>query len=176
MAGPVVTLALYARASLPSRDARLRAWRPGVYERRNWAGRRTGLGLLALPFHKAAFATAAVGPLGGVVHVLSRALVDEVLLRLFLVTGVVWMLVRWYATPSPRAAVVAVTAAALVQAVLYLPGATAIGFASATTTAGYLAVTVMLPAVVFGLLYWKRGFATALLAHATALLALMLMI
>jgi hypothetical protein len=63
-----------------------------------------------------------------------------------------------------------------VQAVLYLPGVTAIGFASATTTAAYLAVTVLLPAMVFGVLYWKRGFATALLAHATALLAIMLMI
>ena len=177
IAGPVVTAALALVRWLPSRPAL-------GFERapRGFASVAMGLtagavlGVLAVPFQQAAFATAAVGPLGGVVHVLSRALVDEVLLRLFLVTGVVWMLVRWYATPSPRAAVVAVTAAALVQAVLYLPGATAIGFASATTTAGYLAVTVMLPAVVFGALYWKRGFATALLAHATALLAIMLMI
>lgn len=133
------------------------------------------LGVLAVPFQQAAFTTTTLGPVGGVVQVLSRALVDEVLLRLFVVTGVVWMLVRWYATPGPRAAVVAVVAAAVAQAVLYLPGIAAIGFPTFTMAAGYLAVTVMLPALVFGALYWKRGFATAVLAHATALLAVMLM-
>jgi hypothetical protein len=66
--------------------------------------------------------------------------------------------------------------AAVVQVLLYLPGVNAIGFPTLTATAGYVLMTVLLPALVFGLLFWKRGLATAVLAHATALLAIALMI
>jgi hypothetical protein len=134
------------------------------------------LGLVALPFQQAAFApAAAVGTLGGLVLLLSRALVDEVLLRLFLVTGVVWAMVRYSGMPRAAAAVWAVGAAVLVQVMLYLPGAAAIGFPTTAATLAWLAATVALPATVFGVLYWKRGFGTALVAHATALLAVALM-
>jgi hypothetical protein len=177
IAGPVVTAGLALLRRLPAHPA-LGFGRAPRMLTSIALGLTAGavLGVLAVPFQQAAFATTTVGPVGGVVQVLSRALVDEVLLRLFLVTGVVWMLVRWYATPSPRAAVVAVLSAAVVQAILYMPGVSAIGFPTYTMAAGYLAMTVVLPAMVFGLLFWQRGFATALLAHATALLAIMLMI
>jgi hypothetical protein len=91
-------------------------------------------------------------------------------------TGIVWALVRFYATPGPRAAIAAVAVAAVVQMMLYAPGVSAIGFPTFTAAAGYMALTVALPAMVFGALYWKRGFATAVLAHASALLAVALMI
>jgi hypothetical protein len=178
IAGPVVTLALWLQRLLPGR--RLAVGFQG--QARPWLSLVIGLAaggllaLLALPFKQAAFAMAPVGPLGGVVQGLSRALVDEVLLRLFLVTGTVWVLMRWNATSRPMAAALGVLAAAFVQALLYLPGVNAIGFASPATAAGYLVATVLLPALVFGALFWKRGFATALLAHATALMAVMLMI
>jgi hypothetical protein len=178
IAGPVVTLGLALQRLLPGRR-RAAGFGAGAQP---WAGMALGLaagavlGLLAVPFQQAAFATAPAGTLGGVVHGLSRALVDEVLLRLFLVTGLVWALVQWNATPRPKAVLLAVLAAALVQAALYLPGVTAIGFPTMAGTVGYMAATVVLPAVVFGVLFWKRGFATALLAHATALVAVMLMI
>jgi hypothetical protein len=178
IAGPVVTLALWLQRLLPGR--RLAVGFQG--QARPWLSLVIGLAaggllaLVALPFKQAAFAMAPVGPLGGVVHGLSRALVDEVLLRLFLVTGTVWVLMRWNATSRPMAAVLGVLAAAFVQALLYLPGVNAIGFASPATAVGYLVATVLLPAMVFGALFWKRGFATALLAHATALMAVMLMI
>jgi hypothetical protein len=178
IAGPVVTLALWLQRLLPGR--RLAVGFQG--QARPWLSLVIGLAaggllaLVALPFKQAAFATAPVGPLGGVVHGLSRALVDEVLLRLFLVTGTVWVILRWNATSRPMAAVLGVLAAAFVQALLYLPGINAIGFASPATAAAYLMATVLLPAMVFGALFWKRGFATALLAHATALMAVMLMI
>jgi hypothetical protein len=135
------------------------------------------LGVLAVPFQQAAFATPApVGTLGGAVLIASRAIVDEVLLRLFLVTGVVWALTRWSGTERPMAAVYAVAVAALVQVVLYMPGVNAIGFATPGATAAYVAMTVALPALVFGFLYWKRGLGSALVAHATALVALALII
>jgi hypothetical protein len=66
--------------------------------------------------------------------------------------------------------------ASAVQALLYLPGVSAVGFATQSAAFAFRAVTVVMPALVFGLLYWKRGFGTAVLAHATALLALALMI
>jgi hypothetical protein len=178
VAGPVVTLALHLVRRMPSARTLGFGRAPRTYVSiAIGLGAGLALGLLALPFHKAAFTTAAaVGPMGSVVHVLSRALVDEVLLRLFLVTGVVWMLVRWNATSAPKAALVAVLLAALVQAVLYLPGVNGIGFPTFGASAGFMAMTVVLPALAFGAIFWKRGFATALLAHATALLAVTFMI
>jgi hypothetical protein len=135
------------------------------------------LGVIALPAHQAAFATGVeAGTVGTLVNVVSHTLVDEMLLRLFLMTGIVWALVRFYATPGPRAAIAAVAVAAVVQMMLYAPGVSAIGFPTFTAAAGYMALTVALPAMVFGALYWKRGFATAVLAHASALLAVALMI
>jgi hypothetical protein len=130
-----------------------------------------------VPFQQAAFATPApVGTLGGAVLIASRAIVDEVLLRLFLVTGVVWALTQWAGTHRTMAAVYGVFAAAFLQTVLYMPGVNAIGFASTGSTVAFVAMTVVTPALVFGLLYWKRGLATALVAHASALVALALMI
>jgi hypothetical protein len=177
IAGPIVTLALFLARRLQLPVLRLELT-PRTYTSMA-IGLAAGvvLGVVALPAHQAAFAAGATaGPAGMVVHAVSRALVDEVLLRLFLVTGVIWMLVRYFATPGPRAAVAAVGIAALVQMALYAPGVSAIGFSTGVAAGGYMALTVLLPAMVFGALYWKRGFATALVAHATALLAVALMI
>jgi hypothetical protein len=177
IAGPVVTIALRLRRRLQGAPA-MQPERARVL-----AGIALGLtagavlGVLAVPFKQAAFVAAPdLGTLGGAVLVVSRALVDEVLLRLFLVTGTVWALVRWHGTPRNVAAVYAVVAAAVVQVALYLPGVTAIGFPSTAATLAYLAATVALPALVFGVLFWKRGLATAFVAHATALVAIALMI
>jgi hypothetical protein len=181
IAGPAVTLALALRRRLSGAAARLEP--ATVQGPRALASLAIGLaagavlGVIAVPFQQAAFAeAAAVGTLGGVVLLLSRALVDEVLLRLFLVTGMVWALVRYNNTPRAVAAVYAVFAAMVVQVVLYLPGINAIGFATTATTLTYLAATVALPAVVFGFLFWKRGLGSAVVAHATALVAIALMI
>jgi hypothetical protein len=179
IAGPAVTLALMLRRRLQGVAPAL-AVEPRARVLASVAiGLTAGavLGLIAVPFHSAAFAGApAVGTLGGAVLVLSRAIVDEVLLRLFMVTGVVWALVRWNQTARPVAAVYAIVAAMIVQVALYMPGVNAIGFASASTTLAYVAMTVALPALVFGFLFWKRGLATAVVAHATALLAIAMMI
>jgi hypothetical protein len=179
IAGPAVTVALRLRRKLQGGAAVV----PAVDRTRFVTGIAIGLaagavlGVLAVPFQQAAFATPApVGTLGGAVLVASRAIVDEVLLRLFLVTGVVWALTRWSGTERPMAAVYAVAVAALVQVVLYMPGVNAIGFATPGATAAYVAMTIALPALVFGFLYWKRGLGSALVAHATALVALALMI
>ncbi|CAN5871290.1 hypothetical protein BH23GEM9_BH23GEM9_28710 [soil metagenome] len=179
IAGPVVTIALRLRTRMqgaPSLVVPNRATRLGADIAMGLAAGAI-LGIVAVPFQQAAFAGAPqVGTIGGAVLIASRALVDEVLLRLFLVTAAVWTLVRHYGTPRSIAAVYAVFAAALVQVVLYLPGVGAIGFATTGATVAYVAMTVALPALVFGVLFWKRGLGSALVAHATALVALALMI
>jgi hypothetical protein len=179
VAGPVVTAGLWVLRRLPAfPGAGLEATPRAVTNIAVGLAAGALLGVLAVPFQQAAFvaATPAVGTVGGVVVLLSQALVNEVLLRLFLLTTVVWMLMRWYQVPTGRAAAYAVVAAALVQVVLYVPGTVAIGFPTAGAAMLYLAATVMVPALVFGLLYWKRGFATALIADAAALLALALIV
>lgn len=180
IAGPAVTVALRLRGLLQGGAAVVPAVERTPRVLASLAiGLAAGavLGVLAVPFQQAAFATPApVGTLGGAVLVASRAVVDEVLLRLFLVTGVVWALTKWSGTTRPMAAVYAVLIAAFAQLALYSPGVSAIGFATTGAAAAYMAATVALPALVFGFLFWKRGLATALVAHATALVALALMI
>ena len=130
------------------------------------------MALIALPFYGA---TTGVHPTG-IAAALSTALVDEVLLRLFLMTGIAWLLLRELEVSAGRAAAIAVVVTAGVQGLIYLPGVMEIGFPSALTAAGFLTVTALVPAVAFGWLFWKRGFGSALVAHATALGALVLMV
>lgn len=174
VAGPVVTLALRLARAVPFprplaglAQGRMSAADAGI-------GLLVGVvvGLLALPFAGPASAPAAAGTL--VVEV-SQAVVNEVLLRLFLVTAVAWLLLRWHRIQVNEALVGAVMAAALVQVLLYAPGAAAIGFASWTGTALFLVMAVGIPATAFGLLFWKRGFGSALVADMAALAAIALL-
>jgi hypothetical protein len=174
VAGPLVTLALRLARSVPFPKPLA-----GLGSTRATAG-DLGLGLvvglvtglLAVPFAGPASATATFGTM--VVEV-SQAVVNEVLLRLFLVTGVAWLLLRWHRVQVNEALVGAVLAAALVQVLLYAPGAAAVGFTSWTGTALFLVMAVGLPALAFGLVFWKRGFAPALVADMAALAAIALL-
>ncbi len=175
VAGPLVTLALRLSRSVPFPrpmaglgSARITAADLGL-------GLVVGLvvGLLAVPSAGPASAPAAFGSM--VVDV-SQAVVNEVLLRLFLVTAVAWLLLRWHRVQVNEALVGAVLAAALIQVLIYAPGAAAIGFASWTGTALFLLMAVALPAAAFGVVFWKRGFAPALVADMVALAAVTLLV
>jgi hypothetical protein len=131
-----------------------------------------GLALIALPFYTTAYGVTT----GGLAGVVSGALVDEVLFRLFLVTAVAWIGLREFGFTEGKAVGVAVAVAALVQVLIYLPGVLAIGFPSMATLLGFVLVTAVVPAVTLGILFWRRGFGTALVAHATALVALFLIV
>ena len=179
VAGPVVTIALHLMHRLPAPQllAGFQATPRTVTSIAIGLAVGTLLALVALPVHTAAFAEpATIDTVGGTVLLLSRALVDEVLLRLFLVTAAVWALLRWFQMPRPQAVAFAVAAGAVAQVTLYLPGVLAIGFATTVAAAAYVVVAIALPALVLGTLYWKRGFATALVADAAALVALALLI
>jgi len=174
VAGPVVTLALRLARGVPFP-------RPlaGLGERRATTadivlGLVIGLvvGLLAVPFAAPSAPTALAGTL--VVEV-SQAVVNEVLLRLFLVTGVAWLMLRWHRVNANEALAGAVVAATAVQVLLYTPGALAVGFASWAGTAAFLLTAVAIPAAVFGVLFWRKGFVTALVADFAALAAITLL-
>lgn len=172
LAGPVVAVSLALLDRMPS-------VRPAVA----FGGRGSALvsvgiavvvgvvmALIALPFYTTTYGVTT----GGVAGALSGALMDEVLFRLFLVTAVAWLGLREFGFTEGKAVGVAIAVAALAQVLIYLPGVLAIGFPSTATLLGFLAVTAVVPAAAFGVLYWQRGFGTALVAHATALLALFL--
>ncbi len=172
LAGPLVTLSLVLLQRLPVRAPSVAFGGKGSTAVSVAVAVLVGVGmaLIALPFYQGDY----VLPASTVAGVLSTALLDEVLLRLFLVTAVTWVLLRELKIGSGRAAALAVAAGAAVQVLIYLPGVLAIGFPSASMTAGFLATTVAVPAIAFGLLFWRRGFGTALVAHATTLAALLI--
>jgi hypothetical protein len=174
VAGPLVTLALRLARAVPFP-------RPlaGLGARRTTGadlllGLAVGavVGLLAVPFAAPAAPTAAAGAL--VVDV-SQAVVDEVLLRLFLVTGVAWTMLRWNRLSANEALAGAVVIGTVVQVALYTPGALAVGFTSGAATAAFMVAVVAIPAAVFGVLFWRRGFVTALVADVAALAAIALL-
>ena len=173
--GPMVTLSLRILKHFPSGRAA-----SGLVEGR-WTftdiavGLLVGgvVGLLAVPFAGPAAAPAVAGVL---VVEASQALLNEVLLRLFVVTGVAWLLLRWHRVHPEEAAVGAIVAATVFQVAIYTPGALSIGFATGVGTAAFLIAGVAVPALAFGLLFWKRGFASAVIADVTALIALALLV
>lgn len=174
VAGPLVTVALRLARSVPFPKPMAGLSATRITAADLGLGLVVGVvaGLLAVPFAGPASAPAAAGTL--IVEV-SQALVNEVLLRLFLVTAVAWLLLRWHRVNVNEALAGAVLAAALVQVLIHVPGAHAIGFTSWTGTALFLVMAVAIPATAFGLVYWKRGFAPALVADMAALAAIALL-
>jgi hypothetical protein len=176
VAGPLVTLALRLARQVPFPRALAGL---GAGYGKGFQDVVIGLvagavvGFLAVPF--AAPGGVAPAAMGTVVVGVSHALVNEVLLRLILVTGVAWLLLRWEHVPANWALVGAVTIATVVQVALYTPGALAVGFASWTGTVLFLLVVAAIPAAVFGLLFWRRGFTSALVADVVALAVLALL-
>ena len=182
LVGPAVTLALGAlrRLALPMPAL-------GVSDGRGLAGglavgMAAGgvLAVLALPFHGAPFGAhtfaAGAGAAGTLLLGLGAALFSEVLLRLVLVTAVAAVVLRRMGADRLEAGAAGVVAAAFVQVLLYLPAVLEVGFASSVAAAGYVILGVMVPSLVFGFLYWTRGLGSAVVAHATALVVLALLV
>lgn len=177
VAGPLVTLALRLVKQLPGR-ARATA---RVADRTTLADIGVGLlvgvvvGLLAVPFAGPAAGLMA-GGVGGSVVAVAQAVVNEVMLRLVLLTGLAWVILRWRRVQAEEAAVLAVTGVAVAQVLLYLPGVVAAGFPSTLAAVTFIGAAILLPALVFGAVFWTRGLTAALVADVTAALALLLFI
>lgn len=171
LVGPVVTAALMALRKLPGeRPALAFRSRNGLVDLGIALAAGTVVGLIAVPF-----AGTQVIPTGGLsvlAAALGTAFFGEVLFRLFLMTAVVWVMLRWHRVHAEEAAVVAVIAVMVVETLLHLPGVAAAGFPSVLGAAGYVMAAVAVPAAVFAVIYWFRGLGTAVLAHAVAYVAL----
>jgi len=150
IAVPAVAVALNLIGRMPEQPAF-----GASLKRPAWSGIALGLAvgvvlsLLALPFYHAPVALSAPASVsvGSLVLAVSQALLDEVLLRVFLVTGTVWLLLRWHNVKGQQATLYAVLVAAFVQVVLYLPGVLTLGLPSAFATVGYVLVAVVVPAL-----------------------------
>ena len=176
---PAVSIALNLLSRMPDSQLVSQSFRRGP-----WSSVVLGLAvgvvlsLLALPFYHAPIALPghATGHFGAIVLGISQALLDEVLLRVFVVSAVVWLMLRWQNVRGQKASLYAVIVAALVQVVLYLPGVLALGLPSWIATIAYVLAAVLIPGIAFGFLYTRRGFVAALAGHAAALVALVLLV
>jgi len=106
---------------------------------------------------------------------LNQGLLDEILLRLFIVTAVVWLAQRWRGTHVRGAVSLAILVAALLQTLLYFPSLLAIGFPDNGIALGYTTLALVIPGLVYGVLYWWRGLTSAVLAHAATVAVAALM-
>lgn len=138
----------------------------------------TGVGLLALislidplipaiaaPSMPASAASAAVN---GLLASLYGGIVEELLLRLFLMTLLAWLLSKLCRQP-PTATMywLAIVIAALIFAAGHLPAAAALWGLDALIIMRTMLLNA-LPGIVFGWLYWRRGLEMAMLAHFAA--------
>lgn len=174
--GPAVTLALRLFRRPPFAKTEFGF---GHARRRVGVNLATGLiaggalSALALPFHLSPYHLPTVvnghGFAAGVVEALSRAMFDEILLRVVMSAALLALALRWHLRGSTAPIVVAVAGAALLQTLLHVPGIIELGFRDSSVALTYAGGVVLLPALVCGALFWSRGFATALLANASAL-------
>ena len=106
-------------------------------------------------------------------------IVEEILLRLFLVTLLVWIMWRFSKSrdgkPSSVTVSIAIVAAAIIFGLGHLP-ATAV-LTTITPLIIFRAVILNgIGGVVFGWLYWKRGLESAMIAHFTADIVLLVIL
>lgn len=175
VAGPAITLALRVLRDLPGHRRVLPAT-PGRAAGDMALGLVVGaaVGLLAVPFANDGATTLMAG---SVLAAMGQVLLDETLLRLFLLSGVAWLVMkRWQGVRSDEAAMGAVIVVAAVQVLLYLPGVIAAGFPTVLAAASFTVAAILVPAVLFGVVYWARGFPAALTAHAAAAMMVLILI
>jgi hypothetical protein len=128
------------------------------------------LAVIALPFYRGAMGLPSdverLGFAGAMIMVLSQALTDELFFRLFAMT-VAFVLVARLMTHGKYAVAIAgaVAVGAGLDLIVHLRDLPALGLPGALAIGSYAAVRVVIPAIVFGYLFWKRGLGTAVGAH-----------
>jgi hypothetical protein len=129
------------------------------------------LALIALPFYRGGAHLPSdferLGFAGAMLTVLSSAVTNELFFRLFAMT-VAFVLAARLLPQGRRPVVVAIAVAALLDILFHLHGVPALGLPGAWSVLGYATVRLVIPSVVFGYLFWKRGLPTAVGAHAAA--------
>lgn len=97
-----------------------------------------------------------------VVLSVSRALIDEVLFRLFIVTTVAWVFRRWHPLHAEEATTAAVLVAVAAQILAYMPAYLSQGLPGAGDLLQQVTWLTAAPAVAMGLLFVWRGLPAAL--------------
>jgi hypothetical protein len=111
------------------------------------------------------------GPLKGFLASFYGGIAEELLMRLFVLSGLAWLLGRFWQAPNGLPATGAVITAMLIATVLFGLGHLPATAAITPLTPLIVARAVLLNGlggVVFGLLYWKLGLEAAMISHFTA--------
>ena len=178
--GPMITVGLrIARRLGLVAQVRRTTWRHALGSGAIAVGAGIGLALIAVPFY-------AAGPrvptgyeghsvFAAVVATLASAFTDEMLFRMIVLT--LALLVALRALPAHRywAIGLAIGVSALVDLVIHLPRVHQLGMPGIAMALAFALVRLAIPATLFGYLYSRRGLGTAIGAHATADLALVLL-
>jgi hypothetical protein len=91
----------------------------------------------------------------------ARALIDETVFRLFIVTSLAWVFRRWHPLHPEEAVTVAIGVAVMAQLLAYLPAYLAQGLPDAGALLQQVTWLTAAPAVAMGLLYVWRGLPAA---------------
>lgn len=102
---------------------------------------------------------------------IARATIDEMLLRLFVLTGVAWLLIRWHPLHREEATVAAVVVGAIAHVLLHLGGLLGAGVTGGVLV-GSMTASAFFPGLVLGAVYVLRGLPASVAAHAAMLFVL----
>ena len=126
------------------------------------------LAVIALPFYRGALGLPSdverLGFAGAMMMTLSRAFTDELFFRLFTMTVAYVLAVRLM--PQGKYAIaIAIATGATLDLIVHLRDLPALGLPGALALTSFAAVRIVIPAIAFGYLFWKRGLGTAVGAH-----------
>ena len=178
--GPMITVGLrIARRIGLVAQVRQTSWRHALGSAAIAVGAGLALALIAVPFY-------AAGPrvptgyeghsvFAAVIATLASAFTDEMLFRMIVLT--VALLIAMRAMPAHRywAIGLAIGVSALADLIIHLPQVHQLGMPGIAMALAFALVRLAIPATLFGYLYSRRSLGTAIAAHATADLALILL-
>lgn len=176
--GPIITLGLTLLRRL--RPLVLSGMRRAIEWRRLFSGVGIALGAglavaaLAVPFYWGVLGLPTdverLGLWPAVALAVSTAVTEELLLRLFVFTAV--FVLAYRNLPNTKwAPAAALAVATLADLLLHVPALAAFGLPSAGAVAAYVVARLVLPALLFGWTYYRRGLGVTVGAHATANIA-----
>lgn len=99
------------------------------------------------------------------------AISEEILMRLFLMTLIVWIIFKFKKTPDKKPTMMSIWIAIIVSAVLFGLGHLPITSAITSITPLIILRAVLLNGVggvIFGWLYWRKGLESAMISHFSA--------
>lgn len=182
--GPVITVGLFLvrrvrpdlrEVALPAQfDARRIATSAGIAVAAGLA-----LALIALPFYRGTMHlpsdVSRFGFVPAVLGMLATSVTDELFLRLFAMTLAFIVASRFFPEKGTRAVAIAIAAATVIDLAVHATGIPGLGLPNAGAVMAYAAVRIVIPAVMFGYLFWRRGLGTAVGAHLSTSAAIGLM-